>query len=153
MSKNHLWKKIRAQAAPHLGEDFWNDISGIIPAQGPRVDVFRENQLITILVELPGLNHSEQLKLFIEDHTLHIKGEVPYPYPVSQDELMVSERFFGHFHRKIELPSDIVYEGIHAVYQNGLLIVKVAIKIAEHKSIPIDIHFNAERTEEEMDHG
>ncbi|MEF3304961.1 Hsp20/alpha crystallin family protein [Paenibacillus sp. GYB003] len=119
-----FWKKLKSQADRTLGDQFWNDIAGIIPNSQPRVDVYQTGDRFFVAMELPGCTPDGTLKLSVHNHTLHIKGDIPYRYPVEDDQLIVSERFFGQFHRKIQLPPDVSDEGMKARLRDGLLTVE-----------------------------
>ncbi|RKN86396.1 Hsp20/alpha crystallin family protein [Paenibacillus ginsengarvi] len=120
----HFWKKLRSQADRTLGEQFWNDISGLIPNAQPRADVFQTEDRFIVVIELPGCKVDESVKLSVQKNTLHIKGDIPYRYPVEDDQLLVSERFFGQFHRKVALPQGTSAEGMRARYRDGLLTIE-----------------------------
>lgn len=121
---NHFWKKLRSQADRTLGDGFWNDISGLIPTSQPRADVYQTDDRVFVVIELPGCKADEAIKLSVHKNTLHVKGDLPYRYPVDEEDLLVSERFFGQFHRKIALPPGTLSEGMKARYVDGLLTVE-----------------------------
>lgn len=137
--KSDFWKKIREQTKAHLGEDFWNEMNELFPNESPRVDLFEHRDIITVVIELPGLEQIEQIQVYIHDTTLHIKGSIPCPYPVKEEALILSERYFGYFHRKIELPAKVIAEPLRARYKRGLLVVTIRKKTIEHQEIPIPI--------------
>lgn len=154
MSDNsrHFWSKLRKQANRTLGDQFWQDISGLLPNQQPRVDMYRTDVKLYVLIELPGHKAEQSLKLSIQQHTLHIKGDLPYPYPVEEEELLISERYFGVFHRKIDLPPDTSPQGIEAKFENGLLTVvcRRAKAFDSAVDIPIKTAPLAERGQDEQ---
>lgn len=121
---HRFWKQLRSQADRTLGDQFWNDISGLLPNSQPRTDVFQTADRLFVVIELPGCKADEAVKLSVYKNTLHVKGDVPYRYPVEEDALLVSERFFGQFHRKIPLPPGTAAEGMKARYKDGLLTVE-----------------------------
>ncbi|MDF2719495.1 MAG: hypothetical protein K0R28_6420 [Paenibacillus sp.] len=121
---NSFWKKLKSQSDRTLGDQFWNDISGLIPNSQPRTDVYLTDDRLIVVIELPGCKVEETVKLSVHKNTLHVKGDIPYRYPVEEDQLLVSERFFGQFHRKIDLPRGISGEGMKARFRDGLLTVE-----------------------------
>lgn len=131
-----FWKKLRSQADRTLGDQFWQDISGLIPTQQPRTDVYQTADRLFVVVELPGCK-ADSVKLSFYKHTLHIRGDIPCLYPIEEDELIVSERFFGPFHRKIELPPGLSGAGMKARFHDGLLTVEFLRKL--ESDTPVDI--------------
>jgi HSP20 family protein len=135
----NFWKKLRSQAQKTIGDSFWQDLTGLLPNQSPRVDVYQTAEHTFAVIELPGWDNDGTLKLTMHRNTLHIKGDIPCPYPIGEDSLIVSERFFGPFQRKIELPPDTASEGMKAVYDNGLLTVTFLRAKSEDAPVTIDI--------------
>lgn len=142
-----FWKKLRAQADQTLGDGFWNDISGLLPTAQPRTDVFQTGDRLFVVIELPGCKADEAIRLSVHKNTLHVKGDLPYVYPVEEDDLLVSERFFGQFHRKIALPPGISNEGMKARFADGLLTIEF-IRL-KHSDAVVDIAIVPASTEEE----
>lgn len=136
---HRFWKKLRSQADRTLGDQFWNDISGLIPTSQPRTDVYQTDDRLFVVIELPGCKADEAIKLSVHKNTLHIKGDLPCKYPVEEDDLLVSERFFGQFHRKIALPPGISGEGMKAQLRDGLLTIQFIRKKESDKVIDIAI--------------
>jgi HSP20 family protein len=131
-----FWKNLRSQADRTLGDQFWQDISGLIPTQQPRTDVYLTADRLFVIVELPGCK-ADAVKLSFHKNSLHIRGDLSCPYPVEEDELIVAERFFGPFHRKVELPPGISGTGMKARIRDGLLTVEFLRKLEADS--PVDI--------------
>ncbi|GAA3405911.1 Hsp20/alpha crystallin family protein [Paenibacillus hodogayensis] len=121
---HRFWKKLRSQANQTLGDQFWNDIAGLLPNAQPRTDVFQTDDRFIVVIELPGCRIEESVKLSVHKNMLHIRGDLVCPYPVEEDGLLVAERFFGPFHRKIPLPPGTAAEGMRARSKDGLLTVE-----------------------------
>lgn len=136
-----FWKKLQGHAHQTLGDQFWQDIAGLVPTQGPRVDVYETADRVVAVVELPGWKETYPLKLSVHKNVLHIKGDMPCTYPVDEDELRVSERFFGQFHRKIALPSGVATAGMRARYENGLLTVEFAKAKEADQAIDLTVEY------------
>jgi HSP20 family protein len=126
-----LWNAIKGQANKTLGEDFWHDISRLIPNPGPRVDIFETSGEVVVVVELPGLSSLDAIKLSLVDRQLMMKGEIRCDYPVEEEELSLSERFYGKFQRSIPLPHDVEADGVATNYRLGLLTVRFRKKAME----------------------
>ncbi|MCZ8511003.1 Hsp20/alpha crystallin family protein [Paenibacillus filicis] len=128
------------QASEILGEEFWQEIAGLIPNTGPRIDMYHTGSAVIVLAELPGLESLDEIRISIEGHTLVLEGEIPCLYPVSDSRISLNERFFGGFRRALSMPGPVSTDGIHAKYSRGLLIIELPIKQdAQQQSIPVDI--------------
>lgn len=151
---NHnFWKKLRNQADRTLGDQFWNDMAGLIPNAQPRTDVYQTDDRLFVVMELPGCNADASLKLSVHRNTLHIKGDIPYRYPVEENQLLVSERFFGQFHRKVALPPGLSGEGMRARFRDGLLTVEFVRKKEPDDVIDIDIDTSSDDREDDRTTG
>jgi HSP20 family protein len=134
-----LLKTIRNRSAHALGDEFWNDISELIPKQGPRIDAFRIKEKIIVFVELPGFIPKDHIQITLLRHALRVKGSIPAPYETDEKQVIFSERFFGPFDRKIPIPSDVIAEEVKAYYEAGVLVVEVSItEDTNHQQIDID---------------
>jgi HSP20 family protein len=132
MNKGHARgggeRKWRAQAMEVLGEDFWEDLAGILPQQTPRTDIYRhEDQLIAVM-ELAGVAEPESLSVSLTDKWLMVSGEIPYDYPVGEEQLVRAERACGRFSRRIALPDAVNPDEVFADYKNGLLVLRMALR-------------------------
>lgn len=134
----NMWRNLRKESIPSLGEQFWEDLSGLVPLAGPRTDSYVGANAVWVLMELPGLSSPDKLQISVRGHILHIRGEVPYPYPVDEEQLTLSERFFGSFHRKVELPGAIRGQEVRAKLECGLLTVTVPLAEEEEWIVPVD---------------
>ncbi|UKS24861.1 Hsp20/alpha crystallin family protein [Paenibacillus sp. HWE-109] len=132
------WKGLSAQAGDVLGPEFWQDIASIIPLTGPRIDMYETPQELVVVAEVPGLSSPEQIQLSFREQSLHMRGNLARPYQVTDQQMRLSERFFGVFERAIRLPGRALTEHMRAHYQNGLLIVRIPLSPPDgEKVIPI----------------
>ncbi|PYI55457.1 Hsp20/alpha crystallin family protein [Paenibacillus flagellatus] len=134
-----FWKKLRSQADRTLGEQFWQDMSGLLPTQQPRTDVYATADRLYVVIELPGCRPEESVKLSVHKNALHVRGDIPCRYPIEEDDRIVAERFFGQFHRVIDLPSGISAEGMKARYRDGLLTVEFVRRTEPDNAVDIAI--------------
>lgn len=125
--KNDIPDDFYKQASDVLGPDFWQEIGDLLPITGPRIDVYYTSSAVFVLAELPALQQSEQIAMRVEGQTLVIEGEIPCPYPVTDNRIIRKERFFGRFVRTLKLPKPVVPNGINAFYRQGLLTVEMPI--------------------------
>lgn len=135
-----LWKTIRDQTRQAIGDQFWNDMARMLPIQGPRADMYGTADHLVVVVELPGLDSIDKVSVSTNGKTLQIKGELFCDYRLKEEELLLSERFAGRFHRRIELPHEIDPEQVDARYESGLLTVRLKKKPeAEEKPIQVKV--------------
>lgn len=132
------WKGLSAQANDVLGPEFWQDIASIIPLTGPRVDMYETPQELVVVAEVPGLSSPENIQLSFRDQSLLIRGMLVRPYQVNDEQMRLSERYFGNFERAIRLPGRALTDQMRAQYHNGLLIIRIPLAPPDgEKVIPI----------------
>jgi HSP20 family protein len=137
--KLNLPKDYYHEASEVLGEDFWQEIGQLIPISGPRIDMYHSPSTMVVLVELPGLETKDQIEIQLEGQTLLLKGEIPCSYPVTDNRVILKERFFGQFQRTLALPKSVTVSGVVAKYSKGLLIIELPIEeSAQQTNIPIN---------------
>lgn len=111
-----------------VGEDFWNGLCDVVTTERPRIDIYENANFILILAEIPGLISSEDVNISITSNRLNIKGVSKDKYQ-NQDKNALkkikSECLFGSFDRVVELPFKIDDEKIEALYENGILEIKI----------------------------
>jgi HSP20 family protein len=125
--KENLPRDLFHQSVEVLGEDFWQEISELIPNTGPRMDIYHTPTAVVVLVEVPGLENPEQIVIHLDGQTLIVEGEIPCVYPVTENRIFRGERFFGRFRRSLPLPKPVSEKGVSAKYDKGLLIVELRI--------------------------
>ncbi len=86
----------------------------------PAVDIFETGAQITLRADLPGLEQ-DAIEIRIDDNTLIIRGERPFPEDLKREDLQRSERPFGAFNRTFSLPSSVDQGGIEARHKQGVL--------------------------------
>ncbi|MCY9695793.1 Hsp20/alpha crystallin family protein [Paenibacillus alginolyticus] len=121
------WKGLSAQAGDVLGPEFWHDIASIIPLTGPRVDMYETPQELVVVAEVPGLSSPEQIQLSFRDQSLLMRGMLVRPYQVLDEQMRLSERYFGAFERVFRLPGNAMTDLMRAQYHNGLLIIRIPL--------------------------
>ncbi|WP_058303361.1 Hsp20/alpha crystallin family protein [Gorillibacterium timonense] len=131
------WKQ---QAVQVLGEDFWDDLAGLWPDAGPRMDLYRDGQELVAVFELPGIAGPEAITVALATRWLTVSGETPYPYPVLEDELLRSERAIGRFSRRVALPEPVNPDAVQASYRQGLLTLRMRL-LPETDSRTVAVEF------------
>ena len=97
----------------------------------PKTDVFENKSGYIFEMELPG-TAKQDIKLVLEKGVLSVSGERKNGFSET-DEVFVhsSERHYGKFERKFELPEDIDSGKVEAKFENGILRISVAKSVPE----------------------
>ncbi len=104
----------------------------------PNVEVSETDQEIRVLADLPGLEEKD-VEILLEDGVLTLRGEKKSE--VEDKDRQYSERFYGHFERRIPFGTEIDQDKVNASFKNGMLTVtlpKTAQAQAKAKRIAIN---------------
>jgi HSP20 family protein len=107
----------------------------------PDIDVYREGDNLVVRAELPGIDPAENLEIDVEDNVLRIRGHKRFEREVDEEHRFLRECRFGSFERDVLLPEDVVPDDVEAVYENGVLTVRVPVpaEVAISKKVPIRV--------------
>jgi HSP20 family protein len=86
----------------------------------PAVDVKENDEMVTVSVELPGVDASD-VELSIDGDTLEIKGRTLERDAQDGQRYHAQERGAGRFNRRIALPAEVDSEGVEASMDMGVL--------------------------------
>jgi HSP20 family protein len=109
-------------------DDFFRDFDMRLPTMGgaglnggwPHIDMSETDKELTVTAELPGMEEKD-VELLLEDGALRLKGE---KRAESEDkERQFSERYYGHFERRIPLDAEVQVDKAQARFKNGVLTV------------------------------
>jgi HSP20 family protein len=89
-------------------------------ANWPNVEVVETDKDIKISAELPGLEEKD-VEVLMNDGILTIRGEKRSE--VEDKERAFSERYYGHFERRIPLAWEVDEDRVEATFDNGVLTV------------------------------
>jgi HSP20 family protein len=115
-------------------------LASSVPTTGwaPKLDVFEDDNKVTVQVELAGMK-KEDFDISLQDDVLTISGE--RKGESRNGESFRSERFFGTFSRSITLPSAVKADQVSATYEDGVLSVALP-KAEEAKPKKIQVNLN-----------
>jgi HSP20 family protein len=138
MSQDFDWEKVQDKMEKVLGDEFFSEMTKLVPKRGPEVDVYETEQEVVVVASIPGLPfESDYINIYIEGYKLFIEGNIPCLYPAEHKKIK-SERFFGPFKREVSLPFNVSIEGIDAKYKKGLLNIHVPKKKGDKNTkIPV----------------
>lgn len=109
----------------------------------PDTDIYRDDNMLVVEAELPGLDPEADLEIAIEQNVLQIKGSKSESKETSDTDAYVRERRHGSFFRSVMLPEGVDPHSVTAAYHNGILVVKVPLPdtAPEHETqrIRIDV--------------
>jgi len=119
------------------GWPFGVEGSTVTSAWLPPTDIFEDDKVVKIVVEIPGVR-SEDVKLSLENKVLTIRGEKRQEAEERNERVHRYERSYGSFQRTFALPSTIDPDQIQATYENGVLTVTLPkVEKAPPREIPV----------------
>lgn len=104
----------------------------------PPVNISRSNDAYDIEMAVPGFG-KEDFKVSVEDGILKISGEHKAEQEKKEKNYTRREFSFSSFERSFRLPEDCNAENVEAKYENGVLHVRVPIKVAVKKVHEISV--------------
>jgi HSP20 family protein len=136
--------RLQDQLFKTFGETYGTrEEGGLTGAWTPAVDVFEDNDAITLKVELPEVD-AKDVDIQIEANQLTIRGERKLENSENRDNYHRIERTYGMFSRSFTLPSTVDTEHISAESRDGVLRV-VLPKRAETKPRQIKVQVDSAR--------
>ena len=109
---------------PSLWDPFRARPSREVSLRAPAVDVYEDRDDVVAKAELPGLS-KEDLEVNLTGSTLTITGEKKKEEDVKEDEYAYSERAYGKFTRRLELPFEVKSDEVKATFKNGVLEIRL----------------------------
>ena len=107
------------------GEPFWRRELPSVAV--PAVDVSETDKAYEITAELPGMDE-KSIEVKVVDGSLTIKGEKQEEKEEKKKDYYLSERRFGSFERRFEVPEGVDAEKIEASFTKGVLMVTLPKK-------------------------
>lgn len=103
----------------------------------PATDIIEKADHYEMKVELPEMQKSD-IDLTIDNNYLVLSGE--RSKETTNEKLQMSERFYGQFQRRYQLPDDVKVNDIAARFDNGMLYLNLPkTSVSESKTQKIDI--------------
>ena len=119
---------------PARGLDHYADEAG---SWAPRLDVVETEEAFLFQFDIPGVA-KDDISVNLHDGVLNISGERIGRELNENDEVVLVERFTGHFARSFSIPSAIDAKKIEANFENGVLSLRLP-KAEESKPRKIKI--------------
>jgi HSP20 family protein len=103
----------------------------------PPIELFIEGDDLVVRAELPGMS-KEDVKVECTDDEVTIQGERKMEKKEEHEGHYHTERRYGRFYRKINLPEGTKAENAKASFRDGILEIKLkAPQQAQSREIPI----------------
>ena len=120
-----------------------DESAGLTGAWTPAVDVFEDNDSITLKVELPEVD-AKDVDIQVEGNQLTVRGERKLEKAEERDGYHRIERTYGAFSRSFTMPTTVDAEHISAESRDGVLRI-VLPKRAETKPRQIKVQVESTR--------
>jgi HSP20 family protein len=106
----------------------------------PSVDIFEENNSVTVKAEMPGVK-KEDLDVNVTEDAITISGEKKKEEKIEEKDYYRYERSYGSFSRTLPLPAGVQSGKAKARFKDGVLEIKVPkspAAVKKEKKIPIE---------------
>jgi HSP20 family protein len=118
------FNRIFSSTLPRL----FNNEEGLLGGNwAPNVDIYEDQNSITLEAELPGLKLGD-FNLSIENYRLTLSGERKFENEKKGDNWRRVERSYGSFTRAFSLPSTVNVDAVSAEFKDGVLRVTLPKK-------------------------
>src|SRR5438270_1251719 len=108
----------------------------------PAVDVYEDEQQVTLKIEVPGIDETD-IDVRVENNTLTVQGERKIEKEEKEENYRRVERQYGSFTRTFTLPQTVDSEKVSANYDKGVLKISLPKK-AEAKPKQIKVNIGSE---------
>jgi HSP20 family protein len=98
----------------------------------PAMDVTETDKAYEITAELPGMSESD-VEVVAANGMLTIKGEKKEEKEEKEKDYYLSERRYGSFSRRMEIPDEVDADKIEATFKKGVLTVNLPKKAEAQK--------------------
>ena len=103
----------------------------------PAVNMYDNEKEIVVKAEVPGIDKKD-IHISVSDSTLTIKGEMKKEKETKEEDYYYTERAYGTFCRRLELPAKVQESKIKANFKDGVLEIHLP-KAPEAKAKEIKI--------------
>ena len=117
------------------------ETQGTAGTWSPFVDVFEDNEGITLKVELPEVDAND-VDIQLEGNALILRGERKLEHAEKREGYHRIERYYGSFSRSFTLPTTVELEHVTAQSRDGVLRI-VLPKKAETKPRQIKVEIDS----------
>lgn len=116
----------------------WDDDNEQRASWVPAINVYEDTENLYVETQVPGVEMKD-VTISVVDHTMEIRGERKLAHEDKKEGYHIREAQYGTFSRRINLPKYVNPNEAEAIYEKGVLIVKVPKQEdAKPKLIPIE---------------
>lgn len=112
------------------------ELAPMAQAWSPQIEVFEQNGNFVIRADLPGVDQKD-VKVDIDEESLTIQGERRAQQEEKREGYFHSERSYGSFVRRIPLPRGADRSSCDAVFDNGVLEIKMKLPEKSSRNVQI----------------
>jgi len=95
-----------------------------VPQFVPPADVLVADEGVTVHMDIPGVP-VDAIEIELDNDTLTVRGERPYPYTDEDGTVKRIERGFGSFERTLRVPHSLDPSAIEASMADGVLTLRL----------------------------
>ena len=88
----------------------------------PSLEIAETEQELKVCAEIPGMDEKD-VEILLDEGILTLRGEKRSE--IEDKEKQFSERYYGHFERRIPLGTDVQADRAEAKFKNGVLTVTI----------------------------
>jgi HSP20 family protein len=90
----------------------------------PPADLLVTDEGVTVYMDVPGMD-AGTLEIELENDTVSVRGERPYPYKDIAASVRRIERRFGAFERSLRVPQGLDPDTVDATLDRGVLTLRI----------------------------
>ena len=113
-----------------LVDDFSNISGPMVLSCGawvPAIDIYEGPDAVYVVADAAGID-TDSLHLVLEGHFLRLVGQRCSPVSLKKRRFYQMEIEYGSFERIVRIPVPVDPDRLEAVYENGMLVVKMSYK-------------------------
>ena len=136
--KNNM---VYADPFAHIFESFFGDSNrgrAVESRLSTQFEIVETDDDYTIVAELPGIG-KDNVEIVVDEDILTIRGEKKAEEEQEGKNYLFSERSYGAFERKFQLPETVKQDAISASHENGVLTLTLPKKPEAKKPEPRQI--------------
>jgi HSP20 family protein len=114
----------------------FRELPGFEAGFEPRIEMYETPDEVVVKAEMPGLE-KDSIDVKVRGNYLIIKGVKKQENKEEKENVFFSESFYGEFQRIIPLPVEVKEEGIEAIYDKGILEIRLPKADSARKEVRI----------------
>jgi HSP20 family protein len=113
--------------------------AGLFEDAAMKIEEFREDDVMVVRVELPGIDPERDVEITVSDGVVRISAERREETRSEDTQGYRSEFRYGTFTRTSPLPAGADEESVTATYEDGILEVRIPVsdEAAKAKKVPV----------------